>query len=177
MQIELGAWGRNCRGASSQVFLPADAAALPQLKYWSQSPAGTPPCPPSRNKSPRRGQKPPHPTAAQARSLSWAGRLREPGAVWKAAQSKRLMGPVVPNSRAGVVPLDAEGFAPVGRLQQAKLQHERGVQGPPQEGVIAEHGDADDGGVHHGIFGEPARSDGALPSPCPGAAGLPKAPC
>lgn len=79
------------------------------------------------------------------------------------------------NSRAGVVPLDTERFAPVGCLQQAKFQHERGVQGPPQEGVIAEHRHTHNGGVHHRILGEPARSNKALPSPCLGAAALPGA--
>lgn len=77
---EHGAWGRNCRGTISKVFLPADTAALPQLKYRSQSPAGTPPCPTSRNEAPGRGQNPPHPSAAQAHSLSRAERLWELGA-------------------------------------------------------------------------------------------------
>jgi len=86
----------------------------------------------------------------------------------KAAQS----GPAMLYSRVGVVPLDAERFAPVGRLQQVKFQHERGVQGPPEEGVVAEHRHAHDGGVHHGILGEPARSNGALPLPCLAAAAL-----
>lgn len=85
------------------------------------------------------------------------------------------LGPVMFNSRAGVVPLDTERFAPVGRLQQAKFQHEWGVQGPPQEGVIAEHRHTHNGGIHHRILGEPARSNRALPSPYLGAAALPGA--
>lgn len=68
------------------------------------------------------------------------------------------------NSQVGVVPLDTERFAPVGCLQQVKFQHKRGVQGSLQEGVIAEHRHTHNGGVHHRILGEPARSNRALPS-------------
>lgn len=50
------------RGVTGKAFLPADPtpeAALLQLKYWSQRHTGTLRCPPSRNKSPGRGQNPP----------------------------------------------------------------------------------------------------------------------
>lgn len=69
-------------------------------------------------------------------------------------------GPAVLDSRVRVVPLDTERFAPVDSLQQAKFQHKRGIQGSPQEGVIAEHRYTHNGGIHHRILGEPARSDG-----------------
>lgn len=158
------------RGVIGNAFLPADKNALLQLNYWSRSPAGTLLCPPSRNEPPRRGRKPPHPSAAQAHSLSRPGKLGERGGAW--GKQLKESGPAVLDSRVGVVPLDAERFAPVGRLQQVKFQHERGVQGAPQEGVIAEHRHAHDGGVHHRILGEPARSNRALPSPCLAVASL-----
>lgn len=68
------------------------------------------------------------------------------------------------NSQVGVVPLDTERCAPVGCLQQVKFQHKRGVQGSLQEGVIAEHRHTHNGGIHHRILGEPARSNRALSS-------------
>lgn len=73
-------------------------------------------------------------------------------------------GPVMLNSQVGVVPLDTKRFAPVGCLQQVKFQHKRGVQGSLQEGVIAEHRHTHNGGVHHRVLGESARSNRALPS-------------
>lgn len=79
----------------------------------------------------------------------------------RGVQGKQLKesGLVMLNSQVGVVPLDTERFAPVGCLQQVKFQHKRGVQGSLQEGVIAEHRHTHNGGVHHRVLGESARSN------------------
>lgn len=59
------------------------------------------------------------------------------------------------HSLAAVVPLHAQRFAAIGRLQQLELKQDGLVQVSTHKRLIVEDGDADDWGVHYWMSGKP----------------------